>query len=59
MKRRKAVTSHARCPLSTVTRLNESESVDVQVGDHPRLLIGIDWADGKHAYVIMDPQGKT
>ncbi len=58
MKRRKAVTSHA---LSTqhCHSPDESESVDVQVGEHSRLLIGIDWADGKHAYVIMDPQGKT
>src|SRR5688572_8730856 len=23
----------------------------------PRILVGIDWADGEHTYVMLDPQG--
>jgi len=26
--------------------------------DSPRILVGIDWADGEHVYVMRDPQGQ-
>jgi len=58
----KPLTTSAASPATTavaasVTFCSEQcEAAPPEAG--PRILVGIDWADGEHAYAMLDPQGK-